>query len=215
MLGYNPYYQPPQRQLPSLYEYQGVPRDLIKPVSMPNVTTPTPPSTGQSPEQLGGVMGAVGAGLGFINDQVQGVNVVKSLNVDAPQQQFDASGRPVFNAHGMVGKINSIDTRGVSAGEALGATAKGAAVGATFGPIGAAIGGLVGAVGSIVGGRARRRAARRKKAKAIRNFKGAQTTYNQGALAANQEEAAQDQYQELTNNQTRMRNLYSIGTNLY
>jgi hypothetical protein len=229
MIGYNPYYSgnmmtDPEEQnalawnrsLPDLYKYPGAPKQLPQvPQINPN-TSQRPGTTPISSERLGGIMGAVNTGLGMYNENAQEVAAVKSIDTSAPQSQVDAYGRPVWNAGGMLNTIGGIDTGLNSAGKVGASTARGAITGAQLGgPIGGAIGGIIGAASSIIGGHVRRNAAKRAKRRAIRNFKGVQTSYNNNTLAANQQEAANSQYTDLMNNQTRYNNLYSIGTNLY
>jgi hypothetical protein len=60
-----------------------------------------------------------------------------------------------------------------------------------------------------------RKKIKRKQRELNQGLMAANQNYNDKAVLANQQQMAQDQYSQLMNNQSRMQNLYSIGTSLY
>ncbi len=135
-----------------------------------------------------GPIGAVvGAGLNQIG---QGIAISKAVGKVDPTIQgggVDVYGRPVYNSQGVVTQSQNLRKlrRGLEK-----------KVGNTGNPF-------------------TKKKMRNKIEDINTNITGTQEDYNRAAQLYNDQQTTQQQYNQLLNNQARLRNLYSIGTNLY
>lgn len=133
------------------------------------------------------------------------------INTNIPGQETDYTGKPLYSLGSVQQNINQIDTSGPSAGGIATGALQGAAAGAAFGGIGAAIGGFIGGVGSAISGIVGGNAARRKKRLAQQNLLSAQRMYNAQMAQYNTQQAGQQSYQDLLNN-NREFNIYKYNS---
>lgn len=145
----------------------------------------------------GGVIGAIAGGIaGQVGTWKNAIQNVKNVNTGVNVAGVDpVTGRPLYNGQ------NVID-----ANKTMGALDKGAKKAEkSYDPLNFVINGFSGLS----------RKARGKRAQLGRSIQVGKDDYNRKAETFNQQELAMAQYNEMVNNQSRLRNLYSIGTKLY
>lgn len=162
----------------------------------------------QAASQVAGVVGGVGnlatQGIGMVNE-------ANSIQTNAPTQQANAYGKPQFNLGNFQQETSGIKPKGASGSEILSGAANGAMAGSVFGLPGALIGGAVGAGSAAIFGRVRRNKMKDKQRIAQGNLFAAQQLYNSSMNNYNQQQAANSQYQDLTNTDQRINNLYTFN----
>ena len=162
----------------------------------------------QTASQVSGVVSGV---ANLANQGINMVNSANSIQTNAPAQQMDAYGRPQYNLGNFQQDVNAIKPQGANAGEILSGAANGAMAGSAFGPWGTAIGGAVGAGSAAIFGRIRRDKMRSKQRIAQGNLFTAQQLYNRSVSGYNDQQSAMARYQDMTNPDQRMNNLYTFN----
>lgn len=159
---------------------------------------------------------AIAGGASLIGDWNQMQHQNDAINTNAPGQETDAYGKPVYNLGQLQQNINQIDTSQDSFGGIakanLSGSFKGAAAGASFGPWGALIGGAIGGIGGIISGFSAGAASRRKKRLAQQSLLQAQKLYNIQMSQYNQQLAGQSMYEDQQNNINRDFNIYKFNS---
>lgn len=147
--------------------------------------------------------GGLQAASGFASIIGQGVGMVqeaKNINTNAPGQQFDQFGRPVFNLGDFTQQVGSINPQGSKVGERLSGAAQGALAGAAIGgpaaPITALLGAGIGALSQTIFGRRRKRIQEKKKTLAQTSLFNAQRMFNSSMEDYNAQQSAQSLYNE-------------------
>lgn len=152
------------------------------------------------------------AGAGSLIGQAETIaNQGRGLATNAPTQQTDAYGRPIFNLGGLQ---QTIDTKpqGANAGEVLGGALTGASSGAAFGPVGAGVGFVVGGLSNLFAGGARKSAMQRNRDIAMANLQNAQKMYNSSMSMFNNKQLGQGVYNDAQDTAQRMQNLFTYNT---
>jgi hypothetical protein len=134
----------------------------------------------------------------------------------SPEQQFSATGEPIYNLGGQYNDIATSKAQGATGGEILGAAGQGAAIGADPALV-AATGGLSIAAGAILGGGwsaitggARKRKQQRQKTEAREKIQGQQQDFNQASESFDATQRAYQGYLDRADISDRIYNLYKI-----
>lgn len=170
-----------------------------------------------------GIQGAA-AGVGVFQTMKNELGKYDNLDVTAPDQQFDAYGRPTYDAGGLLSTYNQLesdftdpkrDRKLLNKMTTEGGKA-GVKAGANFGPWGAAIGGAIGwaggAVGALFGGKKRRRTMLKKGQLAQSNLLAAQQMYNTSMGTFNNQQFVNQEYGDLMSGENRINNIYQANT---
>lgn len=160
---------------------------------------------------------ALNKGLGVAGDVIGlGADLFgtasEKLNIGTPMPQYFQEGvDPSYQAGDYFNRAYSARPQGATGGEIVGASLKGAKIGAQFGGgVGAAIGAGVGALGSIGAGEIRRARQRREKDKALKLAGAEQQKFNTAQEEYDKQQMAQAEYTRRANPYRRMSNLYNI-----
>jgi len=160
--------------------------------------------------KMDAISGAATAAASIVGDGLAGIQEAKNINTNAPTQQFDSFGRPMYNVGDFASQVASMNPSGASGFQIAGSTLKGAAVGAQFGgPIGAAIGGAVGGISTALFGARKKTLERRKKSLARGNLFAAQQNYNQQTSDYFARQSAQSLYNNQFNSENRMSSVFN------
>lgn len=205
-MAYNPYQIDPN-QLQNNYQYYG---NYAPAVTAPTQAPQAPQQGGFLKNNIGGVTSAVTGAVSMFADFKGMGDAANNINTSAPTQSQDAFGNPDYNLGGFAQQVKAIKPQGATGGEIGGSIAKGASAGAAFGPWGALVGGAIGAIGSLIGGRRRKRKMEEKRKKALANLKASQENYNESAQVAAEQRRSMSMYQDQTNTDARMQNLFNI-----
>jgi hypothetical protein len=160
-----------------------------------------------------GATGIAGAASGLLNIGAQALmmdDAADAINVDAPQQQFDMSGRPVYNLGQYEQAVNTIKPYGATGGEYANAIGQGVMAGAAFGPIGMGVGALIGAGATLLGGRARKRKMEDKLELGQRRLMNQQDAYNLRTAQYNDQQTYAESDANKINWNARFANLYGV-----
>lgn len=153
------------------------------------------------------------AGAGSLFGQAETIaNQGRGLATNAPTQQVDAYGRPIFNLGGLQQTVDT-KSQGPTFGEALSGGLTGAASGASIGgPVGAAIGFGIGTLSNLFAGGARKRATDKNRSIALANLQNAQNMYNSSMSMFNNKQLGQGIYNDAQDTAQRMQNLFTYNT---
>lgn len=164
-------------------------------------------------QQFYGKMSAGLSGAGsLIGQGLTIANAGRGLQTQAPQQQVDAYGRPIFNLGGMQSQIDQFKPQGASFGEIAGGALSGASAGSAFGLVGAGVGFIAGGLSNAIAGGARKRQMDANRRIAMANLQNAQNMYNSSVMSYNNRQLGQGAYNDAQDTVQRMQNLFTYNS---
>lgn len=156
-----------------------------------------------------GIAGAVGGAISIAGDAIALSNEKLGLDgLQAGSAQQDPYNAPTYTGGTLAIQAANAKARGASGSNVLKSAGTGLAAGAAFGPVGAIAGAVVGAGVSLIAGGVKRKRQAREKARAQGRAAAAANDFNSADTSYRNRYAAQEEYRDNMNDDSRLYNLY-------